>query len=98
MRALRSAGLDGVTEVRSRRGYLLGAELSEAQVREFTRAVLCDPVIDLFVVHAPGAASPVPLPDTLTNLQDAVELVSDRTRMQPLVSAFLKAQSLRMRA
>lgn len=44
------------------------------------------------------AVVPVPLPDILTNLQDAVELVSDRTRMQPLVSAFLKAQSLRMRA
>jgi phosphoribosylformylglycinamidine synthase subunit PurSL len=64
LRALRSAALDGVTDVRSRRGYLLGAELSEAQVREFARAVLCDPVIDLFVVHAPGASSPVPLPDT----------------------------------
>jgi len=60
LRALRGAGLDGVTSVRSRRGYLLAAELGEAQVREFARTVLCDPVVDTFVVHAPGASSPVP--------------------------------------
>ncbi len=60
LRALRSAGLDGVQDVRSRRGYLLGADLPEAQVRTFARAVLCDPVIDTFVVHAPDAAAQVP--------------------------------------
>jgi phosphoribosylformylglycinamidine synthase len=57
-RALRAAGLDGVHRVRSRRGYLLGAELGEAQVRAFAAAVLCDPVVDEFVVHPPGDAAP----------------------------------------
>ena len=66
LRALRTAGLDGVQDVRSRRGYLLAAELGEAQVREFARAVLCDPVVDEFVVHAPGAATPVLARDTHT--------------------------------
>ncbi|HEX5052715.1 MAG TPA: phosphoribosylformylglycinamidine synthase subunit PurS, partial [Planctomycetota bacterium] len=60
LRALHTAGLDGVSDVRSRRGYLLAAELGEAQVREFARSVLCDPVVDQFVVHAPGAAPQVP--------------------------------------
>jgi phosphoribosylformylglycinamidine synthase len=62
LRALRGAGLEGVQDVRARRGYLLAAELPEAQVRTFARAVLCDPVIDVFVVHAPGAAAQVLLP------------------------------------
>lgn len=53
----------------------------------------------LVPVAMPQGTAVVPVPLTAaTNLQDAVELVSDRTRMQPLVSAFLKAQSLRMRA
>ena len=56
LRALRAAGLDGVQDVRARRGYLLARELTEAQVRSFARAVLCDPVVDQFVVHAPEAA------------------------------------------
>jgi phosphoribosylformylglycinamidine synthase len=55
-KALQAGGLEGVQDVRARRGYLLGAELQEAQVREFARAVLCDPVVDQFVVHAPAAA------------------------------------------
>ena len=59
LRALRGAGLDGVQDVRARRGYLLAAELPEASVRAFARAVLCDPVVDQFVVHAPGAAAQV---------------------------------------
>ncbi|MFY9341421.1 MAG: phosphoribosylformylglycinamidine synthase subunit PurS, partial [Planctomycetota bacterium] len=59
LRALRGAGLDGIQDVRSRRGYLLAAELPENAVRSFARAVLCDPVIDQFVVHAPGAAPQV---------------------------------------
>ncbi|MCA8966012.1 MAG: phosphoribosylformylglycinamidine synthase subunit PurL [Planctomycetes bacterium] len=63
-RALAAAGVEGIEEVRCRRGYLLAAALSESQVREFTRAVLCDPVLDQFVVHAPGAADPQPLPRT----------------------------------
>jgi len=62
LRALRGAGLDGVQDVRARRGYLLAAELPEAQVREFARAVLCDPVVDQFVVHAPTAAPQQPQP------------------------------------
>ena len=52
-RTLTAAGLHGVTDVRSRRGYLLSAELSKQQVDGFARAVLCDPVIEEFVVHAP---------------------------------------------
>ena len=66
LRALRAAGLDGVEQVRSRRGYLLGAELREAQVREFAAAVLCDPVIDALDVHAPDAAAIPPAAGTRT--------------------------------
>ncbi|HEX6811183.1 MAG TPA: phosphoribosylformylglycinamidine synthase subunit PurL [Planctomycetota bacterium] len=60
LRALRGSGLEGVEDVRSRRGYLLAAELPEARVREFAHAVLCDPVVDQFVVHAPGTSPPPP--------------------------------------
>src|SRR5262245_27984535 len=60
LRALRGAGVEGIEDVRCRRGYLLAAELDEAQVREFARAVLCDPVVDHFVVHAPGATAHPP--------------------------------------
>jgi phosphoribosylformylglycinamidine synthase len=63
-RALAAAGLSELSSVRSRRGYLLGAELKEAQVREFARAVLTDPVVDQFVVHAPGVPDPVLPPTT----------------------------------
>jgi len=55
-RTLATAGLGGVRSVRSRRGYLLGDELSEQQVHAFAKSVLCDPVIEEFAVHAPGAA------------------------------------------
>jgi phosphoribosylformylglycinamidine synthase len=64
LRALRGAGLAGIADVRSRRGYLLAAELPEEKVRSFARAVLCDPVIDHFVVHAPGAPAQVPPKDS----------------------------------
>lgn len=64
LRALRAAGLDGIHDVRARRGYLLGPDLPEADVRNFARAVLCDPVVDQFVVHAPGASPQVPPPGT----------------------------------
>ncbi|MBX3462489.1 MAG: phosphoribosylformylglycinamidine synthase subunit PurL [Planctomycetes bacterium] len=60
LRSLRSAGLDGVTRVRSRRGYLLGGELAAAQVQTFAGAVLCDPVVEAFAVHAPGDTPPPP--------------------------------------
>jgi phosphoribosylformylglycinamidine synthase len=56
-RALARTGLPGVT-VRSRRGFLLGTDLQEAQVRRFAREVLTDPVLETFEVHAPGAPSP----------------------------------------
>jgi len=59
-RTLTSAGLAGVSGVRSRRGYLLGAELSRDQVDAFAKAVLCDPVIEHFVVHEPGSSAPQP--------------------------------------
>jgi phosphoribosylformylglycinamidine synthase II len=65
LRALRGAGLE-VTDVRARRGTLLAADLPEADVRAFARAVLCDPVIDQFVVHAPGAAPQMLAPGTHT--------------------------------
>jgi phosphoribosylformylglycinamidine synthase len=58
LRALRGAGLEGVRDVRSRRGYMLGAELSEGDVRSFAQDVLCDPVVDGFEVHRPGATPP----------------------------------------
>ncbi|MCC7399279.1 MAG: phosphoribosylformylglycinamidine synthase subunit PurL [Planctomycetes bacterium] len=60
LRALRAAGLGGVTDVRCRRGYLLGAALSEGEVRSFATAVLGDPVIDTCVVHAPEATTTAP--------------------------------------
>ena len=55
LRALRAAGLDGVLDVRSRRGYLLGAEMPEGDVVAFAQDVLRDPVLDHCVVHRPGA-------------------------------------------
>ncbi|MFM1871888.1 MAG: phosphoribosylformylglycinamidine synthase, partial [Planctomycetota bacterium] len=65
-RALAAAGVNGIVDVRSKRGFLLGADLAEAQVRSFANAVLCDPVLDQFVVHAPTAADPQPKPGTHT--------------------------------
>ena len=56
-KALERVGLRP-TRVRSKRGFLLGSGLSDAQVRAFARAALCDPVLETFSVHAPGAASP----------------------------------------
>ena len=56
-KALERAGL-APTSVRSRRGFLLGPGLTDAQVRTFARAVLADPVLETFTVHAPGAESP----------------------------------------
>ncbi|MFK7740041.1 MAG: phosphoribosylformylglycinamidine synthase subunit PurL [Planctomycetota bacterium] len=46
--------------MRSRRGYLLGSELTRDQVDEFAAAVLCDPVTERFVVHEPGTEAPKP--------------------------------------
>ena len=60
-RSLAGAGLRA-TSVRSRRGFLLGPELTAAQVHEFARAVLADPVLDTFAVHAPGAPTPTGAP------------------------------------
>lgn len=59
-RTLAAAGLTGVTAVRARRGYLLGRELERAQVERFAIEVLCDPVIERFVVHAPGEVADSP--------------------------------------
>lgn len=53
-KSLIAAGL-AVSAVRSRRGFLLGAELSAQQVHEFAKAVLADPVLDTFEIHAPFA-------------------------------------------
>lgn len=57
-RALERAGLAGIRRVRSRRGYLLGDQLGEDQVRSFAKTVLADPVTDTIEVFAPGARSP----------------------------------------
>jgi phosphoribosylformylglycinamidine synthase len=54
---LRGAGLDGIANVRSRRGYLLAADLGAEQVRAFAAAVLSDPITDTFVLHEPNAAA-----------------------------------------
>ncbi len=56
-RALERHGLAGVRSVRSRRGFLLGAALTETQVTRFARAVLADPVTDQVEIHAPTAAA-----------------------------------------
>ena len=58
-KSLMAAGLP-VTAVRSRRGFLLGPELTEAQVRQFAQGVLADPVLDTLEVHAPGAVGSKP--------------------------------------
>ncbi len=55
--ALASGGLLIPGTVRSRRGYLLGATLTPAQVEHFARTVLADPVLDEFEVYAPGAGA-----------------------------------------
>ena len=52
--ALRSAGLDLHGSVRSKRGYLLGAELNREQVEQLARDVLADPIQEQFEIHAPG--------------------------------------------
>ncbi len=53
--ALIGAGLEVQGPVRSRRGFLLGSELSAEAVDQFATTVLADPITDEFVVHAPGA-------------------------------------------
>ncbi len=58
-RALLRHGLE-TTSVRSRRGFLLGPDLQDAQVRTFAKQVLVDPVLETFEVHAPGSPSPRP--------------------------------------
>jgi phosphoribosylformylglycinamidine (FGAM) synthase PurS component len=60
-KALIAAGLP-VTSVRSRRGFLLGRELTAEQVQQFARSVLADPVLDLCELHPPGATDPAPQP------------------------------------
>lgn len=59
-RTLTAGGLTGITSVRARRGYLLAAELDQQKVETFAREVLCDPVIEDFVVHAPGTTISAP--------------------------------------
>ena len=53
--ALVDAGLPLSGAVRSVRGYLLGAELAEPDVRALVGELLADPVADEFAVHAPSA-------------------------------------------
>ncbi len=53
--ALIGTGLRVPGPVRSRRGFLLGRELSAQAVEQFAATVLADPITDEFVVHAPGA-------------------------------------------
>ena len=56
--ALIGAGLPISGAVRSRRGFLLGRELTVDAVEKFAASVLADPITDEFVVHAPGATVP----------------------------------------
>ncbi|MEE2888756.1 MAG: phosphoribosylformylglycinamidine synthase subunit PurL [Planctomycetota bacterium] len=56
--ALRGAGLELQGKVRSKRGYLLGAELDRSQVEQFARDVLVDPVQEQFEILAPGEVVP----------------------------------------
>ncbi|MBI5853428.1 MAG: phosphoribosylformylglycinamidine synthase subunit PurL [Planctomycetes bacterium] len=56
--ALATAGLELSGPVASRRGYLLGAGLSAAEVERFARDVLADPVTDRFAIEAPGRRVP----------------------------------------
>ena len=57
--ALCEAGLELQGPVASKRGYLLGAELSREQVESFAREVLVDPVQEQCEVFAPGEAAPL---------------------------------------
>ncbi len=52
--ALRAAGLEGFGGVRSKRGYLLGAELTRGEVERFAGEVLADAVAEEWEVLAPG--------------------------------------------
>lgn len=78
--ALRQAGLTTARPVRAWRGYLLGADLAEGQVRRFAEEVLADPVADRFTIHAPGAAprlgrrvSVLPLPGVTDPVAHSVQ-------------------------
>ena len=57
-RALSGAGVQGISQVRARRGYLLAAELPEASARAFAQAVLQDPVVDTLEFYPPGEPGP----------------------------------------
>lgn len=55
--ALRRVGLELRGEVRHRRGFLLGADLPEEDLRWFAREVVADPVTDEVTIWPPGAAA-----------------------------------------
>jgi phosphoribosylformylglycinamidine synthase len=58
--ALRGAGLEFAGDVTARRGFLLGEQLTPAQVERFAREVLADPVAENFEVFAPDAPDAAP--------------------------------------
>ena len=64
LRSLHQAGLTGITSVRSRRGFLLGAGLTAAQAGQVASTVLMDPVTDRFELLAPDALPPAPAAGT----------------------------------
>lgn len=64
LRSLHQAGLTGITSVRSRRGFLLGAGLTAAQAEQVARTVLMDPVTDQYELVAPTAPPPAGGPGT----------------------------------
>jgi phosphoribosylformylglycinamidine synthase len=57
--ALETAGFELSGPVRSRHGYLLGADLTREQVEQFAHDVLADPIQEQFEVFAPGVEAQV---------------------------------------
>jgi len=55
--ALREAGLEFQGAIQSRRGYLLGDELTREQVEAFAREVLVDPIQEESRIFAPAEAT-----------------------------------------
>ncbi len=79
--ALTAAGLELSAPVRSHRGYLLGADLGEDDVRRFTSSVLADPICETATILAPGEAGTatpgevrvVPRPGVTDNVAHSVQ-------------------------
>ncbi len=70
-KALAGAGFRA-SRVRSLRGYLLGDQLEAAQVEQFAREVLADPVVDEVEILAPGEAGSPTVPRVSILLRQGV--------------------------